>query len=133
MAKVVTSPQLERHGLSDDRLRAMLRLMQMIDRVAPTDATVLILGETGTGKELVARMIHSNSNRAAHPFVAVDCGAIPAASRVVPDTRASVSRSARENRGGRSGHRREISLASAPRTCTRKPLAVSFISMPRVA
>ncbi len=56
---------------------AMVEVYKIISRVAPTDATVLIEGETGTGKELVARMIHAQSPRAAHPFVAVDCAGIP--------------------------------------------------------
>lgn len=56
---------------------AIERVRQEIDTVGPTDATVLITGETGTGKELVARGVHAASPRAAGPFVAVNCGAIP--------------------------------------------------------
>ncbi len=54
------------------------RLLAMIQRVAATEATVLIQGESGTGKELVARAIHHGGSRAHCPFVAVNCGAIPA-------------------------------------------------------
>jgi DNA-binding NtrC family response regulator len=57
----------------------MIEIYKLVSQVAPTDATVVIEGETGTGKELVARMIHRFSNRAAQPFVAVDCTSIPAA------------------------------------------------------
>ncbi len=54
----------------------MLEIYKTVSLVAPKDATVLIEGETGTGKELVARMIHRYSQRAGGPFVAVDCGSI---------------------------------------------------------
>ena len=56
---------------------ALLDLLQRVDLVAPTDATVLISGETGTGKELIARAIHARSSRNARPMVSVNCGAIP--------------------------------------------------------
>jgi transcriptional regulator with PAS, ATPase and Fis domain len=54
----------------------MRRLYGILERVAPTDSSVLIQGETGTGKELVARAVHDASPRARQPFVVVDCGAI---------------------------------------------------------
>ncbi|HKQ70256.1 MAG TPA: sigma-54 dependent transcriptional regulator [Polyangiaceae bacterium] len=57
----------------------MLDLFRIVDRVADTGCTVLVTGESGTGKELVARGLHDASNRAARPFVAVNCGAIPEA------------------------------------------------------
>ncbi|MDR2361463.1 MAG: sigma-54 dependent transcriptional regulator [Prevotellaceae bacterium] len=56
---------------------AMTHIKAMIDRVAPTDARVLITGHNGTGKELVARWLHEKSRRAAGPFVEVNCAAIP--------------------------------------------------------
>ena len=54
----------------------MRRIYAILERVAPTEATVLVQGETGTGKEAVARAIHESSRRDQGPFVAVDCGAI---------------------------------------------------------
>ncbi len=56
---------------------AMLRIKEMIDKVAATDARVMITGENGTGKELVARWLHEKSARAKMPFVEVNCAAIP--------------------------------------------------------
>lgn len=59
------------------RSPALLETLDAAARVAPTDATVLIRGETGTGKELLAKAIHFNSRRREGPFVTINCGAIP--------------------------------------------------------
>ncbi len=68
--------------LASDRLigdsSAMNRVRRMIHQVAPHDTTVLLRGESGTGKEMAARTIHEASNRRNGPFVAINCGAIPA-------------------------------------------------------
>lgn len=55
---------------------AMKQLFGMLERVAPSESTVLLLGETGTGKEVLARAIHEKSSRAGRPFVVVDCGSV---------------------------------------------------------
>jgi two-component system, NtrC family, response regulator PilR len=69
----------ERRGLAGlvGQSPAMQALYGLVEKVAPTKSTVLITGESGTGKELVARAVHQLSPRAAAPFVAVNCGAIP--------------------------------------------------------
>ena len=59
------------------RSAAMQRLLQQVVQVADSDATILLFGETGTGKEVFARVIHSNSRRNKGPFVALNCAAIP--------------------------------------------------------
>jgi DNA-binding NtrC family response regulator len=56
---------------------ALRRVLQAVETVAPTDATVLLSGETGTGKDVIARAIHTRSRRRQHPFVKLNCAAIP--------------------------------------------------------
>lgn len=60
-------------GMSD----AMQEIFRLIEKVAPTDSTILIRGQSGTGKELIARAIHQHSRRKDGKFIAVDCGALP--------------------------------------------------------
>jgi len=83
----VRSPQRFRCDEQDDRDRefsqivgsssALENVLSEVERVAPTDSTVLILGETGTGKELIARAVHNISRRCGRPFVKLNCAAIP--------------------------------------------------------
>ena len=56
---------------------SMQQVRRLIETIAPTEATVMILGETGTGKELVARSLHDKSERASRAFIPVNCGALP--------------------------------------------------------
>ncbi|NUM55188.1 MAG: sigma 54-interacting transcriptional regulator [Candidatus Hydrogenedentes bacterium] len=70
--------ELQNHGSILGASTPMKQLMEDIAQVAATDATVLVLGETGTGKELIARAIHSESARKNGPLVRVNCAAIPA-------------------------------------------------------
>jgi len=67
----------ESFGEALGRSSAMRQVFAVLERVALTDTTVLLEGETGTGKEVIARAIHHHSPRAGGPFVVVDCGAIP--------------------------------------------------------
>src|SRR5262249_14296433 len=72
--EIVRSSMFEEIIGSSDKLR---KVLEQVARVAPTDSTVLILGETGTGKELIARAIHNRSKRANRAFIRVNCAAIP--------------------------------------------------------
>jgi DNA-binding NtrC family response regulator len=73
----VAPSQARRFGELVGESLAMRELFAVLEHVAPTDTTVLIQGETGTGKEVVARALHEASARRKGPFVAVDCGALP--------------------------------------------------------
>jgi DNA-binding NtrC family response regulator len=70
-----TAPDRISHQLVGDSPK-IKKVISMVEKVAPTDATVLVYGDSGTGKELVARAVHANSNRADRVFFAVDCGTL---------------------------------------------------------
>jgi DNA-binding NtrC family response regulator len=81
---------------------AVQRLLKDVDMAARTDATVLVVGETGTGKELVARMVHARSRRGDQPFVAVNCCGIPETlleSELFGHVRGSFTGAVRDNAG----------------------------------
>jgi two-component system, NtrC family, nitrogen regulation response regulator NtrX len=82
---LVTETKILRKKISGSKSKEMVgesaaitKIKETIDKVAPTDARVLITGDNGSGKELVARWIHEKSNRAGHPLIEVNCAAIPA-------------------------------------------------------
>lgn len=75
MQPIQPSSASEFEGIHSNNAR-MRKIFTLIERVAPSDTTVLIHGETGTGKELVARALHNQSSRANKPYVTVNCGAI---------------------------------------------------------
>jgi DNA-binding NtrC family response regulator len=81
---------------------AMRAVFDAIERVAPTDANVLLVGESGTGKELVAQAIHEASARGAGPFLAINCGALPAeliGSELFGHERGSFTGATRQHKG----------------------------------
>ena len=77
---VALREQIDRDSMFEDIVgssEALRRVLRQVAKVAPSDSTVLILGETGTGKELIARGIHRRSSRSELAFIAVNCAAIP--------------------------------------------------------
>jgi len=73
--------QIDRDSMFEDIVgssESLRKVLRQVAKVAPTDSTVLVLGETGTGKELIARAIHKRSGRAERAFIGVSCAAIPA-------------------------------------------------------
>jgi len=74
--RLLTDDAVDEDGALVGRSPAMVRLRQIIDRVAPTDATVLITGESGTGKEMVSREFYRRSPRRNEPFIKVNCAAV---------------------------------------------------------
>jgi DNA-binding NtrC family response regulator len=77
VTRAASAPALGRFGHLYGGSAAMQDVYRKIEKVAPTSATVLITGESGSGKEVVARTIHERSESAKAPFIAVNCGAIP--------------------------------------------------------
>ena len=72
--------QIDRDSMFEDIVGSsepLRKLLRQVAKIAPSDSTVLILGETGTGKELIARAMHKRSKRADHAFIGVNCAAIP--------------------------------------------------------
>ena len=78
---VALREQIDRDSMFEDIVgssEALRRVLRQVGKVAHSDSTVMILGETGTGKELIARAIHKRSNRGERAFIGVNCAAIPA-------------------------------------------------------
>jgi len=76
VSRLLSDDPEDEDGTLVGRSPAMMRLRQLIERVAPTDATVLVTGESGTGKEMVAREFYRRSPRRGHPFIKMNCAAI---------------------------------------------------------
>ncbi len=74
--RLLSDDQGDEEGALVGRSPAMVRLRQLIERVAPTDATVLVTGESGTGKEMIAREFYRRSPRRSQPFIKVNCAAV---------------------------------------------------------